>query len=803
MALVLAALGVAAFEPGPAEAQGFGFGRRFFAWFRAPPAREIEKPDENDAQEQRSLVLPDNGDQRRKLDLVRRQAENRHFADAARQLGQMLQDAELRDFFTSRDDDRSGGLAFRAQIRRLLHELPPEGRAAYGVQFEALARTRLNAALARGDESSLREAALRFPETRAGDEALFRLGHFLWDHGRAHDAKACFERLRLYPESAGPFEPSLSVMISACQVRLGNREEARAALAPLRDAFPEAVMPIADISLSHLMTDDGWNAFVAKIGIAGSAQAPRLGGWQTYRGNAQRNGQVAARAPILAPRWSRPASSHAQTQLSIGEAWRSYCEGVGTSLPLLHPLAVGDLVLARTPRGVAAFDLESGACRWRHPADDDDGASGLDRILWQEPIGGAFAADDECVYLVDEARLGDSESLAGSENVLSACEHFHSREGNLRWQVGGADGGADSRLAGAFFLGPPLAWHGRLYLLAELKQALALIVIDRSNGQVAWSQELAQVERNISGDLSRLMGGAAPSISSGGVIVCPTSGGAVVAVDSTTQSLLWAYRYARKPPGQPIAAFEEIEPAARLDQFDRWLDGTASIGEGCVVVSPADSPQIHCLDLHDGGPKWMESRGDGMFVAAISTGQVLVVDRRQIRALRLEDGKAAWSRALPAGSFPAGRGVFTGERYYLPVTTAAILEVDAATGAVLGEHKSPRELTAGNLIWHKGIFISQGPLALEAFDERDRLAEEVRERLDRNPRDAEALLRLGDLELDAGRAPAAIAAFRKAHETARSAKTKSRLVSALLDGIRRKLPDSDKLSEELDLLAEP
>ena len=48
--------------------------------------------------------------------------------------------------------------------------------------------TRLKVAVARGDEALLRDVILRFPETKAGDEALYRLAHFLWDHGRARAA---------------------------------------------------------------------------------------------------------------------------------------------------------------------------------------------------------------------------------------------------------------------------------------------------------------------------------------------------------------------------------------------------------------------------------------------------------------------------------------------------------------------------------------------------------------------------------------------------------------------------------------
>jgi hypothetical protein len=300
----------------------------------------------------------------------------------------------------------------------------------------------------------------------------------------------------------------------------------------------------------------------------------------------------------------------------------------------------------------------------------------------------------------------------------------------------------------------------------------------------------------------RLLGGATPSISSEEIIVCPTSGGAVVALDLPTQSLLWAYRYARKAPG-PAGESELPDGLPRLDQFDRWLDATTSIGEGCVMVAPPESREIHCLDLKTGEPKWTRPRSDGMFVGCLTSEHAVVVGRRQVSALRLVDGSPAWTRAYRNKALPAGRGILAGQRYFLPVTSAAILEIDLATGTLAAEHKSPRELTAGNLIWHKGLFLSQSPFALEAFDERDRLTADVGARLQLNPHDADALVRGGELELSSGHVAEAIAAFRAAHDASPSAKTRSRLVSALLEAVRLKLPGSEKFAEELDGLIGP
>ncbi len=780
--------------------------RRLFNMLRpaaAPPqAVDATEPEETDGT--RSLVLPDNGDLRRKLELVRGQIEGQHYSDAARALGHFLQDTAIRDFFLSQGEDRRGGRSFFAEVRRLLSELPPEGQAAYRVQFEPVARAQLNAAINRGDEAVLRDVALRFPETSAGDEALYRLAHFLWDHGRPRAAVACLGRLTARPAASAPFEPAISVLAAACWGRLGNQDQARTALIRAGQSVPGTAPQIARAAWLDAATDEGFAAFIARLGGDRSQAAVPFDDWPVFRGDPARNCSVPARAPFLGPRWSIPVSS-AQTQLAIDRAWQSYREGAGTSLPLLNPLAVGDLFLARTARGVAAYNIETGECRWRHPADDDGENSGLDRILWRESSGGSFSADDECVYLVDGGRMGDADSGIPCQNSLSAREHFGSREGNLRWQVGGPDGGAEPQLAGTYFLGPPQCWQGRLYLIAERQRGLSLIVLDRASGRLAWSQELALVEQDLAADLPRLLGGATPSISQEEIIVCPTSGGAVVAIDLTTQSLLWAYRYARKisMPGGIVAFDVELEPTPRLDQFGRWLDATAAIRDDTVVVTPTESHEIHGLDLKSGELKWTRPRGEGMFVACLTDAHVVVVGRRHVQALQLVDGEPAWIRALPDGAFPAGRGVFTGERYYLPLTSPVVLEIELAAGSVAAVHKSPRELPVGNLIWHKGLFLSQGPTALEAFDEREWLVNDIRESLDRNPRDPEALLRHGDFEQAAGRIAEAVAAFRTAHSASPSGRAKSKLVSALLEAVRRDVPDKEALSRELDGLIGP
>src|SRR5258708_1702857 len=130
-------------------AEGQGRGRLFNGIAPVPAAEKLEVPEAADNEDApdgtRSVVLPDNGDLRRKLEQVRQQIEGERYADAARQLGQFLQDPEIHDFFLSRDDQRRDGRSFLAEIRPLLHDLPASGKIPYREQFAAAAATPLHA----------------------------------------------------------------------------------------------------------------------------------------------------------------------------------------------------------------------------------------------------------------------------------------------------------------------------------------------------------------------------------------------------------------------------------------------------------------------------------------------------------------------------------------------------------------------------------------------------------------------------------------------------------------------------------
>ena len=92
--------------------------------------------------------------------------------------------------------------------------------------------------------------------------------------------------------------------------------------------------------------------------------------------------------------------------------------------------------------------------------------------------------------------------------------------------------------------------QGQLYVLAEIKGEIRLLALEAATGDVLWSQQLASAEPDILQDPMRRWSGASPSYADG-ILVCPTSAGAVVGVELATRSLLWGYSLRPRSRPQP------------------------------------------------------------------------------------------------------------------------------------------------------------------------------------------------------------------------------------------------------------
>ena len=798
-------------------------------------------PSANEGSE--SIFYPPDRATMQRFSTAKEMLQEQRFGEAARLLGGILEVPE--DYFFQPDREAPVYRSLKGEARRLIGEMPAAGKESYELQYGAQARKMLDEAIAKGDADALAAVSRQFFHTQAGYEATYLLGDSEMDHGRPLAAALCLRRLQETPRAAAPFEPTLSLKIAVCWLRAGMPAQAAEALVRLKREAPATEFKINGKPRKLFANDAQALAWLNEI--VGDTSRPESGvgpdQWTMYRGGPTRNSASPGSSPLLNRRWATPTANDPQLEKQLADMQEQHLEQGARLVPGLHPLAVNDYVFMRSVNCLEAIDFRTGKRIWNGPLDKQvedllrqSGAAAvagngapnwLEQRIWDDATYGTLSSDGARVYCVEDLAGNMQEAVPGAiaarqqvivnnGRVVTPNTIFYNRlaayeiatEGKLSWELGGEPKDESPRLAGAFFLGPPLPLGGHLYALAEIKGEIRLIALAAETGDVVWSQQIAVVERGILEDPLRRIAGATPSYSDG-VLVCPTSAGAVVAVDLTTRALLWGYQYPRAvDPSYQNRMFQFRFgglPVNDASENDRWTDASVTIAEGRVLLTPLESPQIHCLNLLDGKLEWQADRGGGIYVACVDDGKVLVVDNREVRALKLSDGQPAWEEPavpLPSGSVPSGRGFFDGERYFLPLSSAEVAAIDVESGKIVGRSRSRSGSVPGNLICYQGAVISQGIDHVECFYQLDDLRKQVAATLKDHPDDPQAMARQGELLLDEGKLAEAVGQLRRSYELQADPRTRELLVDALLEGLRLDFAGRRQDAAEIERLAE-
>jgi outer membrane protein assembly factor BamB len=768
--------------------------------------------------------------------------DEKRYSEAARALGAIIEAPE--DFFYQPQADLSLHKSIKVEAERLLGSLPAEGRQAYELQFGSQAEELLNEALADRDWNKLADVSRRFFHTQAGYRATYLLGLYHLDQGRPLAAGLCLERLKRAADSSAKLEPNLSLQLATAWLRAGQSDKARQALQGLPASAGNEPLTIAGKKVRLFDRDSqalGWlEEHVGGPPLDQHSGSPQ---WTMFRGNPARNGATVGGAPLLdgeGDSWSISNVEDAGIEKLIQNLRQTYQDANFSALPAFHPLAVDGIVLMRTINTLLAVDFATGKRLWNIPVDENWGevtdlhgaiaqqgnssqiVALLDQRLWDDATYGCLSSDGRNVFSIED--LNFNLSGAGTQprmvvlpngrrlpapswprnfNRLSAHD-IHT--GKLKWELGGPRGEYELPMAGAFFLGPPLPLLDVAYAIAEVGGEIRVTAIDARTGEIQWGQQLAVVELDVLQDPARRFSGVSPSYADG-VLICPTGSGAIVALDLSTRSLLWGYRYQNNTAAQPTMIGRRIGAMMMFsgrprEENDRWMDSAATIAGGRVIVTPIESGEIHCLDLLDGKLLWKKPRGDSLYVAGVYDNRVVVVGRTGVEALRLEDGQPAWPAKLgfASGSAPSGRGFLSADRYYLPLSSAEVISIDLREGKLLERSRSRKSRVPGNLICYQGKVLSQNVESLETFYELDALKAQVAAALEANPDDPQALAQRGALALHNGDAAAAIGDLRRAYEIAPNERTRDLLIDAVFEGLTSDFARYVDLGKKLEQL---
>ena len=742
------------------------------------------------------------------------------FTEAARILGRLLE-SEIPGSIQPDESVRVyRNLILQANL--MLKRGPEQLREAYARLFAAKAK----ALLEKGDISSLQKAAEIYAHTYAGMQAAYRLG--LIEQNRGNDLRAIWHwtRLQAQVDTSQVFEPALSVRIALTHLKLGQESDAKLVLQKLRERRADAVIEVGGVEHDAFEKEqlERLKALVSPVNAASQTD------WLVLRGHATRNRSTALSNPDLDGELLIPTTSDPDLSRRIVELSKQNRDAKRIIIPSSTPIVVGDTIVFRTPTELKAIDKNTGTTRWHVEFDDtlrdliNDSNSteemkkhtafvnkALQARLWRDQTFGNISSDGERIYCITGLSFGPGTDVIRNEvtrqgelrldpawlkryNVISA---FDLKTGKLVWEIGGSKS-SGLPFPGAIFRGAPLPFDGRLYAVATFSGKTRLHELSTSDGHQLRESRLTLPGKTVTLSMTTFMPflsmqagayrtGISPSTDKG-IVVCPVSNGRWVGIDLLTMKPRWYFDVTRSNMSGGKAAYgyweRRINDHNKRDPGRYWVDSLATISDGHVIVQSGANSKIACLDLFDGDLKWSITRGSDSYIGGVVDGIVISVGRDGVRGLKLADGEPAWESELvrhPIDALPSGRGVLSGDQFFVPLSNGEVEAIDVHDGHVISRSRTSREFVPGNLVPVDGEWLSasaQGLWRLKPLRQRIQLA---KTRLKQQPNDRETLRLLGIAMLSNGQYKEAIAHLKSAEAIESSESDRSLLLSAMIE----------------------
>lgn len=778
-------------------------------------AADDEGEDREDAEADSGVYLPTDRLLERRLDLARRLVADARWSDAATLLDEIL--AADRDAFFRLDAGAATWESTKVAAARMVGALPPEGRTAYELQFRARAERMLQEAISSGDRPAIAAVARRWLNTPSGRHATLLSAIAALDDGQPLAAAAWLDRLDASGATefeptlsvmrawawrrAGDADAAAEILekartVNAAATRIGGRETnvsfpPGGGLAWLAGAVggPPDTVARATSEWGMHRGDPSRNALAAASRplLVPRFRVPLTRHPDETKWLEERRQRAAEQETPLLPAAS-PLAVNGTVVLHTAMGLLAVDFETGKRLWLqtggaAAPVAVGEETADGDEFSSATADL------FRH------------RTLapvFEDATSGNLASDGRLVFAVEShpdavmtphngpmqmqmPMPGPNPGGAGSwsgGNFLAAYDLTDS--GRLRWRL--PAGGEATQRRPVWTLGAPLPVGDRLFVLMEEAGEVRLDVLDAATGSLVWNQPLAELDEEARVDNrdnhGRRVAGLSPALSEG-VLVCPTGAGAVVAVDLATRTLLWAYNYPVSPNaddtvevapgvrvnvkamrnGRAVVVNKGAAGAINADRLGaatagRWMDWGPVLSEGKALLAPGDSDHLHCLDLRTGRVAWKRPRLNGLFVAGIVDRRVLVVGRREVEALSIDDGDVVWATPL-AGETAAisGRCLLDQDRMFVPLDTPEVVEIELTKGAIVGRSAGRGGAVPGNLVAYRGEVLSQAADSLDVFHQTAPLQSRIEtasRRTGQEREDPSVLMWRGQLRLDGG-----------------------------------------------------
>lgn len=683
--------------------------------------------------------------------------------------------------------------SLRQSADELRGQAPAELLEQYRTQYSGLAQQLLAEALASGRPAGLGRVARGYFHTPAGYEAANRLGSYHLERGEYAAAGRWFSALwkAQAPLTADPQWR----LKSAFALRGAGLDE------PAQTLLASAGTKGIDLAGMRQEPAAWWQGRGTPAGLDAGPQRD----WPQFYGNPTHAGRQKGGTPLLFPRWQHRLTQSETAHEQVTNLLEDLTDAQIPAIPVMHPVLVDGLLAVRTLYGVQVIEAASGRLLWssleEQPIDAllrgntdqvehnqfmggmmirqmmpgmgnfgySPGAgenTPLAHLLFRNANFGLVSSDGARLFVLEDSQFltqlqpGQHWGWNGMPqqmfDIATQLTAYDLRTGRPLWEVGGPAQGEDldPPLAGYFLFGPPVVDRGEMFVLGESTSGdrtgqIRLICLDPSSGAELWSQLVAYADTAIGKDVGRRWFTAQPAIDNG-QILCPTTVGWLVAVDRTTHSVTWGYRPARpqspQMTGPDGSALGQMVPQYSLGGV--WQPTPPIAAGGRVLHAPIEPQQgfLYCLDQSTGKEVWNKPRGNGLYVAGVFEGLVVVVGREMTVAYRLTNGDQVWTCSH---TLPSGRGVASENRYHLPLAAGGIATLDLEKGEIVSQTYLSDTATGGvgNLVLADGLLVSVDPFSMTAYEDLETITGEIAQRKGVNPEDPLALLREAEMAL--------------------------------------------------------
>ncbi|MFP6765721.1 MAG: PQQ-binding-like beta-propeller repeat protein, partial [Planctomycetaceae bacterium] len=523
-----------------------------------------------------------------------------------------------------------------------------------------------------------------------------------------------------------------------------------------------------------------------------TTQPKQIDEWPMLFGNSRRFTVGTGSAPVLLKRWSVPTTWNRSLTRKIDDLIDGFTDANRSTLPVAMPLLVNGRMICRTFRGIQVAEAATGKLLWSTDGQDSvesmlsgqlnnprlkvawngnplaflqqsspDNSTGgpLGQLMFQNAAHGLLSCDGERLYVIEDhpvytlnrtsIRFRNNQStVALNGNRLKA---YDLETGRPLWEAGGPTSIEEFALplSGHFFMGPPVAEGGDLFVMTESDSEIRLQALDPETGHPKWSQPIAYAERRIDQDLNRRMWSTHLAIADG-TVICPTTVGWLVAVDRTRRSVQWAFRYAprRKATERGRRRFTGSSQVPTEAINTRWLVSAPVVRGDRLLFTPpettdeqnASTGTLVCIELSTGKRLWQRPKATHLYLAGVLEDRAILVAHDSVKALSLA-GKLLWECPFGSDSRPSGRGVTIDGILYQPMQRNELIGIHLTTGKVVSRQKLPfGERPLGNLLTYRGMLISYHPAEVTAWEQKDALNLQLAEIRDQSRDDVDSLL---------------------------------------------------------------